>query len=112
MNDKEKLSAYNRLKNTEHVEKDLQLLKGYAPNHELVATVKANKANEVLYALLDYASYDEVVHNRRGKQSIESTPVPDSSEVKIQEETVSKEQAIKPRGIIERLTGGRLPKKK
>jgi len=68
MNNKEKLSSYNKLKAPQHLEKDLELLKKNDPgNHLLKNTFRPGDkyANEVLYVLLDHASHEEIVKNRR-----------------------------------------------
>lgn len=81
---KEKNIIYNALKNLDHGEADLQLLTKVWPTHLL--TKKAQRdpkryAHEVLYALLDKVSREDIRNNRREHKSLKEkeNETPDST---------------------------------
>jgi hypothetical protein len=68
MSTKEKRVAYFELKGGQHFEADLALLKEKSPDNEWCKKHVFNPekaAPEILFALLDHASKDEIVANRR-----------------------------------------------
>lgn len=71
MSNKAKLAAYNTMKAPQHGSKDYDLLKHLASHHELVQKPYVHSdrlANGIFYALLDYATPDEIKQNRRAEK--------------------------------------------
>lgn len=60
---KEKLSHYNEIKAEQHKDVDLALLRSKNPQTKCSA---GSKATEILYELLDYATREDIIANRRG----------------------------------------------
>ena len=68
MNFREKKQSYSRLRGASHLEADRELLKKLAPEHPLLKRTvfqPAIHAGEILYALIEVASEEDIVQNRR-----------------------------------------------
>nr|DAT27594.1 MAG TPA: cell division protein [Caudoviricetes sp.] len=72
---KEKQKHFNDLRECqEHVQADIELLEKKSPAHPQLTSYKRapeRKLNEVLYELLDFATREEIVANRRSYKSPE-----------------------------------------
>ena len=87
---KEKQKHFNDLRECqEHVLADIELLEKKSPAHPQLTSYKRapeRKLNEVLYELLDFATREEIVANRRSYKSPEQLAAEEGAEKKAAEE--------------------------
>lgn len=77
----EKNAAFIRLKNGDYLEPDLRLLKKKNPEHPALKQSffdNKRKGKEILYALLDHATEEEIILNRKGGGSLPESVSGDS----------------------------------
>ena len=68
MNFVEKKNIHDRLLGVTHMDADRELLKKHSPDHKLIGKRTFNPlsdASSLLWALLDFASENEILNNRR-----------------------------------------------
>lgn len=102
---KEKQKHFAELRNPETAAADLDLLRQKSPEQHSIIQFSRNPkryADDILYALLDFASRDEIRNNRRQPEELTPTPNPEEELAKKEaeerakaEELVNKESAEK-----------------
>lgn len=89
MNFIEKKTQHDNLLGVTHIDADKQLLARVMPNHKLLQRGTFNAtvdASDILWALLEYATSDEIVANRRSLAVVIASP---SDEEEAAEETAA-----------------------
>ncbi len=91
---KEKQKHFNDLRECqEHVQADIELLEKKSPAHPQLTSYKRapeRKLNEVLYELLDFATREEIVSNRRSYKSPEQLAAEEEAEKEAAEKAEKK----------------------
>ncbi len=89
MNFVEKKNIHDRLLGVTHMDADRELLKKHSPDHKLIGKRTFNPlsdASSLLWALLDFASENEILNNRRSIVASGSKAEEESVSAKVDEE--------------------------
>jgi len=89
MNFVEKKNIHDRLLGVTHMDADRELLKKHSPGHKLIGKRTFNPlsdASSLLWALLDFASENEILNNRRSIVASGSKAAEESVSAKVDEE--------------------------
>lgn len=89
MNFVEKKNIHDRLLGVTHMDADRELLKKHSPGHKLIGKRTFNPlsdASSLLWALLDFASENEILNNRRSIVASGSKAEEESVSAKVEEE--------------------------
>lgn len=89
MNFVEKKNIHDRLLGVTHMDADRELLKKHSPDHKLIGKRTFNPlsdASSLLWALLDFASENEILNNRRSIVASGSKAAEESVSAKVDEE--------------------------
>ena len=89
MNFVEKKNIHDRLLGVTHMDADRELLKMHSPDHKLIGKRTFNPlsdASSLLWALLDFASENEILNNRRSIVASGSKAEEESVSAKVDEE--------------------------
>ena len=89
MNFVEKKNIHDRLLGVTHMDADRELLKKHSPGHKLIGKRTFNPlsdASSLLWALLDFASENEILNNRRSIVASGSKAEEESVSAKVDEE--------------------------
>lgn len=89
MNFVEKKNIHDRLLGVTHMDADRELLKKHSPDHKLIGKRTFNPlsdASSLLWALLDFASENEILNNRRSIVASGSKAEEESVSAKVEEE--------------------------
>ena len=84
-----KKNAHDRLLGVTHLEADRELLKQKAPQHDLLKRGIFNRlqdASSILFALLDFATEEEIVRHRRTLAAVKERAASEAARLKAEEE--------------------------
>lgn len=84
-----KKNAHDRLLGVTHLEADRELLKQKAPHHDLLKRGIFNRmqdASSILFALLDFATEEEIVRHRRTLAAVKERAASEADRLKAEEE--------------------------
>lgn len=91
-----KKNTHDRLLGVTHLEADRELLKQKAPQHDLLKRGIFNRqqdASSILFALLDFATEDEIVTHRRTLAIVKERSAAEAARLKAEEEEVARIKA-------------------
>lgn len=91
-----KKNAHDRLLGVTHLEADRELLKQKAPQHDLLKRGIFNRlqdASSILFALLDFATEEEIVRYRRTLAAVKERAASEAARLKAEEEEAAQLQA-------------------
>ncbi|WP_425595081.1 hypothetical protein, partial [Rikenella microfusus] len=91
-----KKNAHDRLLGVTHLEADRELLKQKAPQHDLLKRGIFNRrqdASSVLFALLDFATEEEIVRHRRTLATVKERAAAEATRLKSEEEEAAQLKA-------------------
>ena len=99
MNFVEKKNIHDRLLGVTHMDADRELLKKHSPDHKLIGKRTFNPlsdASSLLWALLDFASENEILNNRRSIVASGSKVDEEPAPIKVDEEVSGSKAEGKP----------------
>lgn len=88
-----KKNTHDRLLGVTHLEADRELLKQKAPQHDLLKRGIFNRqqdASSILFALLDFATEDEIVTHRRTLATVKERSTAEAERLKAEEEEAAR----------------------
>lgn len=93
-----KKNTHDRLLGVTHLEADRELLKQKAPQHDLLKRGIFNRqqdASSILFALLDFATEDEIVTHRRTLAIVKARSAAEAERLKAEEEKAAEAARLK-----------------
>lgn len=90
-----KKNAHDRLLGVTHLEADRELLKQKAPQHDLLKRGIFNRmqdASSILFALLDFATEEEIVRHRRTLAAVKERAASEADRLKDEDEAQLKDE--------------------
>lgn len=101
-----KKNTHDRLLGVTHLEADRELLKQKAPQHDLLKRGIFNRqqdASSILFALLDFATEDEIVTHRRTLATVKDRSAAEAERLKAEEEEAARIKSEQEAAEAERL---------